>query len=102
MVDVLKPLGWWFAIRIAFPNEQYPPPEGIAQRILKINRPLQLLVDNSVGAAGIWRNLLMGTKPERLVELDRLRDLVSQEVKTLRQRKEMGKLSVNKSGRDRD
>ena len=55
-----------------------------------------------MGAAGIWRNLLMGTKPERLVELDRLRDLVGQEVKTLRQRKEMGKLSINKSGRDRD
>ena len=44
----------------------------------------------------------MGTKPERLVGLDRLRDLVGQEVKSLRQCKEMDKLSVNTSGRDRD
>jgi hypothetical protein len=44
----------------------------------------------------------MGAKPERLIEFDRLRDLISQEAKILSQCKEMGKLSLNKSGRDRD
>jgi hypothetical protein len=33
---------------------------------------------------GIWRSLLMGTKSECLVELDRFRDLVSRGVETLR------------------
>lgn len=64
------------------------------QKIVRMHRPMQLGIDNSVAAAGIWRNVLMGTRAERSVDLERLRDLINQEVKNLRQRKSMGKLYV--------
>ena len=64
------------------------------QKMVRLHRPHQLPIDNSVAAAGIWRNLLMGSRAERPVDLERLRDLIHTEVKNLRQRKEQGKLSV--------
>ena len=44
----------------------------------------------------------MGSRAERGVDLERLRDLINTEVKNLRQRKLMGKLSIGqpKSGWD--
>ncbi|KAJ1305785.1 hypothetical protein OPQ81_010515 [Rhizoctonia solani] len=92
-----RPLGWWFAIRSAWPHASYPPADALVQKMVRINRPLQLLVDCSVAAAAIWRNLLMGSKAERSVDLERLRDLISTEVKSLKQRKEMGRLTVSNS-----
>ncbi|KAG8826733.1 hypothetical protein FRC17_008128 [Serendipita sp. 399] len=92
-----RPLGWWFGIRMAFPSDAYPPPDQVMQRMIRLHRPLQLQVDNSLAAAAIWRNLIMGSKADRLVDLDRLRDLVRQEVKGIRGKKEQGKLSVNHS-----
>ncbi|TFK53586.1 hypothetical protein OE88DRAFT_1261324 [Heliocybe sulcata] len=89
-----RPLGWWFAIRIAWPDAIYPSPDHLMQKMVRLHRPLQLAIDNSVAAAGIWRNLLMGSRAERSVDLERLRDLINTEVKNLRQRKEMGKLSI--------
>ncbi|KZT29192.1 hypothetical protein NEOLEDRAFT_1175492 [Neolentinus lepideus HHB14362 ss-1] len=90
-----RPLGWWFAIRIAWPDAIYPSPDHLMQKMVRLHRPLQLAIDNSVAAAGIWRNLLMGSRAERSVDLERLRDLINTEVKNLRQRKEMGKLSIS-------
>ncbi|KZT56176.1 hypothetical protein CALCODRAFT_436163 [Calocera cornea HHB12733] len=90
-----RPLGWWFAIRIAWPHAMYPHPDHLVQKMVRLHRPLQLLCDNSVAAAAIWRNILMGSKPERQVDLERLRDLVSSEVKNLRTRKDMGRLSIS-------
>lgn len=58
-------------------------------------RPLQYVIDNSVAAAAIWRNLLMSAKAERPIDLERLRDLVNTEVRNLRQRKDMGKLTAH-------
>ena len=89
-----RPLGWWFAIRIAWPDANYPSPDNLVQKMVRLHRPLQLGIDNSVAAAGIWRNLLMGSRPERYIELKRLRELIHTEVKHLRQRKLMGKLSI--------
>jgi len=89
-----RPLGWWFAIRIAWPAAMYPSPDHLMQKMVRLHRPMQLGVDNSVAAAGIWRNLLMSSRAERPVDLERLRDLINTEVKNLRQRKEQGKLSV--------
>ncbi|KAF8902938.1 hypothetical protein CPB84DRAFT_1836052 [Gymnopilus junonius] len=82
-------LGWWFAIRVAWPNTMYPSPDHLMQKMVRLHRPLQLPIDNAVAAAGIWRNVLMG------VDLERLRDLINTEVKNLRQRKQLGKLSIN-------
>lgn len=62
--------------------------------MIRLHRPLQLQVDNSLAAAAIWRNLIMGSKADRLVDLERLRDLVRQEVKGIRSKKEQGKLSL--------
>ncbi|KAJ3550559.1 hypothetical protein NM688_g5051 [Phlebia brevispora] len=89
-----RPLGWWFAIRMAWPDAIYPSPERLLQKMVRLHRPMQLAIDNSVAAAGIWRNLLMGSRAERSLDLERLRDLINQEVKNLRQRKLMGKLTV--------
>lgn len=89
-----RPLGWWFAIRVAWPNAAYPNPDNLVQKMVRLHRPMQLNIDNSVAAAGIWRNLLMGSRAERSLDLERLRDLINTEVKNLRQRKHMGKLSI--------
>lgn len=72
----------------------YPQPDNLVQKIIRINRPMQLNIDNSVAAAAIWRNLIMGSKAERSVDLIRLRDLISTEVKSIISRKELGRLSV--------
>jgi hypothetical protein len=72
----------------------YPSPDHLVQKIVRLHRPLQLLIDNSVAAAGVWRNILMGSRAERSVDLERLRDLINTEIKNLRQRKELGKLTV--------
>ncbi|CCM05715.1 uncharacterized protein FIBRA_07947 [Fibroporia radiculosa] len=89
-----RPLGWWFAIRIAWPDAIYPSPDHLMQKMVRLHRPMQLGIDNSVAAAGIWRNLLMGSRAERSLDLERLRDLINTEVKNLRQRKQMGKLFI--------
>jgi hypothetical protein len=36
----------------------------------------------------------MGSRAERSLDLERLRDLINQEVRNLRQRKHLGKLSI--------
>jgi hypothetical protein len=64
------------------------------QKMVRLHRPMQLGIDNSVAAAGIWRNLLMGSRAERSLDLERLRDLIHTEVKNLKLRKEQGKLSI--------
>lgn len=84
---------------MAFANDAYPPPDQVVQRMIRLHRPLQLQVDNSVAAAAIWRNLIMGSKADRLVDLERLRDLIRQEVKGIRNKKEQGKLSLGLQGR---
>ena len=89
-----RPLGWWFAIHIAWPDANYPSPDKLIQKMVRLHRPVQRSIDNSVAAAGIWRNLLMGYRAERGIDLERLRDLIRTEVKNLRQRKLMGKLSI--------
>ncbi|KAG6829480.1 hypothetical protein H0H92_004361 [Tricholoma furcatifolium] len=89
-----RPLGWWFAIRIAWPNANYPSPDHLEQKMVRLHRPAQLPIDNSVAAAGIWRNILMGSRGERSLDLERLRDLINTEVNNLRQRKILGRLSV--------
>ncbi|KDQ21931.1 hypothetical protein BOTBODRAFT_217466 [Botryobasidium botryosum FD-172 SS1] len=95
-----RPLGWWFAIRAAWPHAMYPHPDHLVQKMVRFHRPHQPLSDNSVAAVAIWRNLIMGSRAERSTDLVRLRELINNEVKSLRQRKEMGRLSVTatKSG----
>lgn len=90
-----QPLGWWFAIRVAWPTALYPNPDHLIQKMVRLHRPMQRSVDNSVAAGGIWRNVLMGSRPERSLDLERLRDLINTEVKNLRQRKQVGKLAIS-------
>ena len=93
----LQPLGWWFAIRAAWPEVAYRNPDRMTQKIVRLHRPSLLGIDNAVAAGGIWRNILMGSRAERSLDLERLRDLINTEVKNLRQRKVQGKLSLTKS-----
>ena len=72
----------------------YPNPDHLVQKLVRIHRPLQLLIDNSIAAAAIWRNLLMGSKAERSVDLVRMRDLIHTEVRAIKLRKEQGKLAL--------
>jgi hypothetical protein len=72
----------------------YPSPDHLVQKMVRLHRPMQAPIDNSVAAAGIWRNVLMGSRAERSVDLERLRDLINTEVKNLKQRKQLGKLSI--------
>lgn len=90
-----RPLGWWFAIRLAWAEAIYANPDHLMQKMVRLHRPMQLNIDNSVAAAGIWRNVLMGSRAERSLDLERLRDLINTEVRNLRQRKLQGKLSIS-------
>ncbi|KAG2043398.1 hypothetical protein BDR03DRAFT_416314 [Suillus americanus] len=83
-------LGWWFAIRVAWPGVIYANPDHLMQKMVRLHRPMQLNIDNSVATAGIWRNVLMGSRAERNLDLERLRDLIN-----LRQRKQQGRLSTS-------
>ena len=74
----------------------YPSPDELMQKMVRLHRPLQLPIDNSVAAAGIWRNVLMGSRADRSLDLERLRDVIDTEVKNLKQRKLMGKLSIGR------
>lgn len=91
----LQPLGWWFSIRAAWPGAVHQNPDRITQKLVRLHRPVQLNIDNSVAAGGIWRNILMGSRAERSLDLERLRDLINTEVKNLRARKIQGKLSLS-------
>ena len=42
----------------------------------------------------------MGSRAERSLDLERLRDLINTEVKNLKQRKQMGKLSISPNARN--
>ncbi|TFK74048.1 hypothetical protein BDN72DRAFT_122178 [Pluteus cervinus] len=90
-----RPLGWWFAIRLAWPNAIYPSPDHLVQKMVRLHRPLQAPIDNSVAAAGIFRNVLLGSRAERSLDLERLRDLINTEVRNIRQRKTMGKMTIS-------
>jgi hypothetical protein len=90
-----RPLGWWFAIRVAWPGAVNQSPDHLLQKLVRLHRPMQLRISSSVSAAGIWRNVLMGSRAERSLDLERLRDLINTEVKNLRQRKIQGKLSLS-------
>ena len=70
--------------------------------MVRPHRPLQPGIDNSVAAAGIWGNLFMGSRSGCGIDLERLRELIHTEVKTLRERKLIGKLTIvqPKSGWD--
>ena len=80
---------WWFAIRIAWSDVNYASPDSPMQKIVRLHRPLQLWIDNSVTVPGIWRNLLMGPRAERGIDLECL--LIHTDVKNLRL---MGKLTI--------
>ena len=58
----------------------YPSPDNLVQKMVCLHWPLQVPIDNSIAAAGIWQNMLMGSRAERSVDLERLRDLVNTEV----------------------
>lgn len=72
-------------------------PDQLYQKMIRVYRPLQLSVDNAVAATGIWRNILMGSRPERTVDLERLRELINMDVNHLKRRKQLGMLSVGVS-----
>ena len=65
------------------------------QKMVRLHRPLQAPIDNSVAAAGIFRNVLLGSRPERSLDLERLRDLINTEARNVRQRKAMGKMTIS-------
>ncbi|WVW79485.1 hypothetical protein I302_101454 [Kwoniella bestiolae CBS 10118] len=89
---------WWEAIGQAWPSLQIPNMETLEQsgrqRIINERRPPEHRHDNSLYAANISRNLLLGYRPERQQDLTKLRELVWAEVKRLLGKKRHGKLVV--------
>ncbi|WRT69187.1 uncharacterized protein IL334_006171 [Kwoniella shivajii] len=89
---------WWEAIGQAWPSLQIPDMETLEQsgrqRITNERRPAEHRHDNSLYAANISRNLLLGYRPERQQDLTKLRELVWAEVKRLLGKKRHGKLVV--------
>ncbi|WWC72987.1 uncharacterized protein I206_106951 [Kwoniella pini CBS 10737] len=89
---------WWEAIGQAWPQLQIPSMESLEQsgrqRIINERRPPEHRHDNSLYAANISRNLLLGYRPEKQQDLTKLRELVWAEVKRLLGKKRHGKLVV--------
>ena len=92
-----KLLRWWSTIRTVWPDANNHNPGDLVQKIVRLHRPLQLGINNSVAAAGIGRNLLMGLRADHCFNLEALRDLINSEVGHLRRRKLADKPSVRRS-----
>ncbi|WVF65435.1 hypothetical protein IAT40_000162 [Kwoniella sp. CBS 6097] len=90
--------GRWEAISQAWPQFQIPDMDTLEysgkQRIVNERRPPEHRHDNSLYAANIARNLLLGYRPERPQDLTKLRELVWAEVKRLLGKKRHGRLVV--------
>ncbi|KAF5346925.1 hypothetical protein D9758_010099 [Tetrapyrgos nigripes] len=80
-----RPASWWPVIRLAWPDAAICPNPGMPT-VIHVRQPMELGVDNSVAAAGIWHNILMGLPAEHSVDLERLRDLIGTDVKSLCER----------------
>ncbi|OCF35676.1 hypothetical protein I316_02731 [Kwoniella heveanensis BCC8398] len=89
---------WWEAIGQAWPQLQIPDMDTLEysgkQRIVNERRPPEHRHDNSLYAANVARNLLLGYRPERPQDLTKLRELVWAEVKRLLGKKRHGRLVV--------
>ncbi|WVR08957.1 hypothetical protein IAU60_006016 [Kwoniella sp. DSM 27419] len=89
---------WWEAIGQAWPQLQVPHMEILEvkgkQRIVNERRLPEDRHDNSLYAANIARNLLLGYRPERPQDLTKLRELTWAEMKRLFGKKRHGKLVV--------
>ncbi|KAK8843968.1 hypothetical protein IAR55_006760 [Kwoniella newhampshirensis] len=89
---------WWEAIRQAWPQLHIPDMENLerrgGQRVINQHRQPEWRHENSLLAANISRNLLLGYRPERQHDLTRLRELVWAEVKRLLVKKRKGRLLV--------
>ncbi|RXK38177.1 hypothetical protein M231_04551 [Tremella mesenterica] len=90
-----RPFMWWHAIRLAWPQYDIPPPENMRQRTEVFDRPVEVKGDNSLLASNIARNLLLGYRPERQTDLNKMRELVWTEVKRLLQKKRTGRLALD-------
>ncbi|KAF5346917.1 hypothetical protein D9758_010095 [Tetrapyrgos nigripes] len=80
-----RPASWWPAICLAWPDGPICPNPGVPT-LIHVRQPMELGVDDSVAAAGIQHNMLMGLLAEHSVDLERLRDLMHPEVKNLHER----------------
>nr|ODO03713.1 hypothetical protein L204_00049 [Cryptococcus depauperatus CBS 7855] len=89
---------WWEAIRQAWPQLNVPEMEELerrgGQRIINEHRPPEYKHDNSLYAANISRNLLLGYRPERQYDLVKQREIIWAEVKRLLNKKRNGRLVV--------
>ncbi|KAF5362957.1 hypothetical protein D9758_007111 [Tetrapyrgos nigripes] len=80
-----RPASWWPVIRLAWPDATICPNPGMPT-LIHLHQPMELGIDDSVAAVGIRDNILMGLPAEHSVDLERLRNLISTEVKSLRER----------------
>ncbi|KAF5371612.1 hypothetical protein D9758_003491 [Tetrapyrgos nigripes] len=77
---------WWSAFRLAWPDAAICPIPGMPKpKLVRVRQPMQLAVDESVAAAGVWRNILMGLPAEQNPDLEHLRDAICTEVDSFRQ-----------------
>jgi hypothetical protein len=51
-----QPLCWWFPIRVPWPGAIRANSDNLMQKMVRLHRPMQLNIDNSVPTAGVWRS----------------------------------------------
>ncbi|KAF5346978.1 hypothetical protein D9758_010107 [Tetrapyrgos nigripes] len=78
---------WWNVFHLAWPDaaicsiSRMPKP-----KLVPVRPSMQLPVDDSVAAVGVWRNILTGLPVKHDLDLEHLRDLIHTEVNSLCQR----------------
>ncbi|ODO06026.1 hypothetical protein L198_01254 [Cryptococcus wingfieldii CBS 7118] len=90
---------WWEVIRQAWPQSNVPTMEELesrgGQRIINEHRAPEYKHENSLYAANISRNLLLGHRPERTHDLTKQREVIWAEMKRLLGKKRNGRLIVD-------
>ncbi|ORY33094.1 hypothetical protein BCR39DRAFT_557284 [Naematelia encephala] len=95
-----RPFMWWHALREAWPECHIPDPSEMAHRVETVQTSIEDKYKNSLLAANMARNLLLGYKVDRECNLDQMRENVFEEVKVLYNRKKAGDLTVPSETRD--
>ncbi|WVQ73587.1 hypothetical protein IAR50_003166 [Cryptococcus sp. DSM 104548] len=95
---------WWEVIRQAWPQANVPTMEELedrgGQRIINEHRAPEYKHENSLYAANISRNLLLGHRPERAHNLTKQREVIWAEMKRLLGKKRNGRLIFDPNAPD--
>lgn len=90
------PFEWWHAIRKAWPEYAIPEVDTLEHTFKTLPTYPEHSENNSLRAAVVTRNLLLGTRPEAEHDLATVRDYVWREMRQLLVHQRAGALMVHK------